>query len=133
MDSARTESERLARDAQTSLVIQTATPRRALAGAASWIARQQRRAELVIVSDFQTGTIDRRDLDAVPRAAGIRFVRVGAAGGSGESVAQAGDVQTVARVTTSTTGSNVSWTTNASTVGGRSSILILAGAPSAAH
>ena len=125
---ARRESERLARDAQMSLVIQSATPRRALAGAASWIARQQRRAEVVIVSDFQTGTIDRLDLDVVPRAAGIRFSRVSAVGGSNESVAQAGDVETVARVTTSTTGSNVSWTTNASTVGGHSSTLILASA-----
>ena len=88
IDAARRESERLARDAQTSLVIQSATPRRALAGAADWIARQQRRAELVIVSDFQTGTIDRRDLDAVPRAAGFVSRASRAAGGSSESVAQ---------------------------------------------
>ena len=94
IDAARREAERLARDAQTSLVIQSATPRRALAGAADWIARQHRRAELVIVSDFQTGTIDRRDLDAMPRAAGIRLLRVPAVQGPVESVAQAGDVET---------------------------------------
>jgi hypothetical protein len=128
MDAARTESERLARDAQTSLVIQSATPRRALAGAVAWIARQRRRAELVIVSDFQTGTIDRRDLDAVPRGAGVRFSRVTAAGRSSESVTHTGDVGTIARVTASTTGSTVLWTNTARAVGGRSSILILAGA-----
>lgn len=124
IDSARAESERLARDAQTSLVIQSANPPRALAGAASWIERQQRRAELVIVSDFQTGTIERRDLDAVPRAAGIRFVQVPGVQGLNESVARAGDVETVARVTAS----SVLWTTKAAAVGQRSNILILAGA-----
>ena len=127
IDSARAEGNRLAGDAQTSLVIQTANPRRALAGAARWIQRRQRRAELVIVSDFQTGTIDRPDLDAVPHAAGIRFVRVPAVQGPNEIVTQAGDVETVARVTASTTGSDIEWTNGAGRASGESSILILAG------
>ena len=127
MDSARADAQRLATEAQTSVIIQSSSPRRALAGAAEWIARQQRRAELVIVSDFQTGTIDERDLAAVPRSVGVRLLRV-AAVPPGETVARTGDLETLARVTPASNGSTIEWTTRAPAAGTRSSILILAGA-----
>lgn len=76
LDSARAVAEALVREAQTSLIIETGTPRRALAGAIDWIARQHRRAELVVVSDFQTGTMDARDVAAVPLDVGVRLLRV---------------------------------------------------------
>ena len=70
LDSARVVAAVLARESQTSLVIETGAPRRAVAGAIDWSARQRRRAEVVIVSDFQAGTLDAHDVAAVPRRIG---------------------------------------------------------------
>ena len=128
LDKARADAERLAGEAQTSLVIQTAIPRRALVGAVSWIARQQRRAELVIVSDFQTETVDARDLAVVPRTVGIRPSRVDAVPGPNAIVTQAGDIESSARVSLTPMGSSVEWTMRAEPATPLSNILILAGA-----
>ena len=76
LDSARVVAAVLARESQTSLVIETGAPRRAVAGAIDWSARQRRRAEVVIVSDFQAGTLDAHDVAAVPRRIGLRLSRV---------------------------------------------------------
>jgi hypothetical protein len=125
---ARREAQRVAADAQTSIAIETATPARALAGAVAWIARQHRRAELVIVSDFQTGTIDARDLAMVPRAAGIVLSRIDAAPATDEVVARAGDVEHVASVTPSAAATDVQWSTrSAASDGARPNVVILAG------
>ena len=91
LDSARVLAEVLAREAQTSLRIETTAPRRGLAGANDWIARQHRRAEVVIVSDFQTGTIDARDVTAVPPEVGLHLSRVAFVSAPNELVPTARD------------------------------------------
>lgn len=50
---------------------------RGLKQAAAWLAHTPpSRREIVVVSDFQRGALDERDVSAVPPALGIRFVRV---------------------------------------------------------
>jgi hypothetical protein len=73
---ARQEAQRIASDAEASIVMESASPARALAGAAAWIRQQPLRGELVVVSDFQAGTLDERDLATIPRAVGTRLVRI---------------------------------------------------------
>lgn len=65
----------------------------ALQRAAAWLARTPpARREIVIISDFQRGAIDRNALGAVPADIGIRFIRAGtpSATGSGALPAIAG-------------------------------------------
>ena len=124
----RRDAQRTAGEAQTSIVMETATPRRALAGAVAWLSRQHRRAELVIVSDFQAGTIEARDLMTVPRDIGIVLSRVDVAPATVEVATQAGDVDHVARVTASGTSTDVEWSTRTAAVDGvRPNVVILAG------
>jgi hypothetical protein len=50
----------------------------ALERAAGWLATvPPSRLEVVIISDFQQGSIDREALDALPSTVGIRFIRAG--------------------------------------------------------
>jgi hypothetical protein len=52
--------------------------RDALSRAADWIARTPpARREIVVISDFQRGTLDRDALAAVPAGVGLRFIRAG--------------------------------------------------------
>jgi hypothetical protein len=76
VDSARREARALAQTAQASLVVESNDPAAALRGGANWLAAQSRRAELVVISDFQRGLLDSLDLDAVPKAVGVRLVRI---------------------------------------------------------
>ena len=77
-DSAFASARRLAAEATTSLVIPARDPARALRGAVAWLEQQRGRAEVVVFSDFQLGTLDSADLAAVPPRIGLRVVRVGA-------------------------------------------------------
>ena len=65
-----------ASDAATSVVIRTREPALALRGAVAWLGNQPGRREVVVVSDFQTGTIDSADLAYVPRDIGVALVQV---------------------------------------------------------
>ena len=76
LEAARTEATRLAREAARTTAIESANPRLAVAGAVAWLATSASRRELVVVSDFQSGTIDDRDLALVPREVGIRLLRI---------------------------------------------------------
>ena len=73
---ARAEATRLAGDASTSVVIETQDPARALPGAVAWLARQPGRREVIIISDFQAGTIDSTDLVRIPADIGLALVPV---------------------------------------------------------
>jgi hypothetical protein len=75
LDSARRTADALAAAAATSLVIPTADPGAAVAGAAEWLAGRHGMHELVVVSDFQRGALDGAGLAAVPARYGVRLVR----------------------------------------------------------
>ena len=76
VDVARFEAQRVVADARTSVFIHTAAPAHALAGAVGWLGTQRGRREIVLVSDFQVGTVDAADLRAVPAAIGVQLIRV---------------------------------------------------------
>lgn len=92
----------------------TGSPAHAIAGAVAWLARQPARGEIVVVSDFQTGTLDRQDLAVVPTGVGIRLVRVGvrALPGAVESRSRQGDLEIIASTTQSPTSTQVDWRAN---------------------
>ncbi len=64
----------LADSADTHVLIRTADPAAALEGAVAWLATQDARRELVLVSTFRRGTLDSAALAAVPAEVGLRFV-----------------------------------------------------------
>jgi hypothetical protein len=65
-----------AASAARAVVVSTANAAYAIAGATEWLKQQHGTHELVIVSDFQQGTIDSLALSAVPSRFGVRLVRV---------------------------------------------------------
>ena len=79
---ARTETARLAeqeRQAFASATFRTPDVREGLRRAVDWLSHTPpARREIVIVSDFQRGTIDAESLGALPGAVGVRFIRAGA-------------------------------------------------------
>ncbi len=79
MDAARREAARLAADAGTSVIIETPEPASALAGAAAWLGHQHGRRDVIIISDFQRGTIDSIDVARVPGGVGITLTQVATA------------------------------------------------------
>jgi hypothetical protein len=136
IDSARHEVRRLAADADRSTVIETALPGRALAAATEWLDQQGGRRELAIVSDFQGGTLAPADVDAVPRAVGLRLVRIPVRDNSApvDVVARGGETESIAHATLTSDGTAVEWTTRAATVRRTSDALtVLAGPDERAH
>jgi hypothetical protein len=75
---ARREADSLRASATTARLAESPAPAEAFALAINWLRHQPMRRELVLVSDFQTGTIEREDLDATPDGIGIRLVRIDA-------------------------------------------------------
>ena len=76
IDRARAESQRLANETSTSVILQTAAPAGALPGAVGWLGTQRGRREVVVISDFQTGSIDQVDLAAVTGDIGVGLMRI---------------------------------------------------------
>jgi hypothetical protein len=76
VDSARREARSLSESAQASIVVESSDPTRALTGAAAWLTRQGRRAELVVISDFQRGQLDSAAFAVVPGDIGLQLRRV---------------------------------------------------------
>ncbi len=76
LDSARRLATNLVAEADLGLVLETASPARMLDGASVWLAMQQQRRELVVLSDFQRGTLDSASLARVPVETGVRLVRI---------------------------------------------------------
>jgi hypothetical protein len=90
IDVARREAQRLAAESQSSVVLETPAPRQAMDGALAWIARQNGRRELVIISDLQRGSLSSHDLARVPTDVGIHVTRVRVAAGDSVVVARLG-------------------------------------------
>jgi hypothetical protein len=76
IDVALRESQPLADSAAAGIVLHTANPAGAIAGAVAWLNRQAGRSELLVVSDFQVGAFDSVDLAAIPPHIGVRLVPV---------------------------------------------------------
>jgi hypothetical protein len=110
VDSARSEAKRLASDARTSIVLETTSPTSAMEGAIRWLESQRSRRELVVVSDFQAGTLDSAAVSTVPEAIGVRAVAIPVQGGN--ALLERGFVartSVVARVDFAHNATNVSW------------------------
>jgi hypothetical protein len=80
IDSARRIAAALAGGAAVSVVVETASPATVLQGASSWLDAQSGRRELIVLSDFQTWTLDSIDLRSVSPQVGIRLERMPFAG-----------------------------------------------------
>jgi len=115
-DSARAIAKQLAAEAQTSIVVESNDPATAIPGAIAWIAQQERRGELVVVSDFQRGQIERTDLASVPASAGISLRELMTSDTATPRLRLLADGRvTEARANVVPTGTDVEW--SASTLG----------------
>jgi hypothetical protein len=114
IDAARREARRLAGEAQAVTTLETNAPSRALAGAVAWLGQQPSRGELVMVSDFQLGTVDSMDFANVPAGVGIRMLKVDVppSAGPAETLSRANEVETVARISPSADRTDVEWLTS---------------------
>jgi len=74
IDEARTLATRAAEETAIATVLETARPAAQLAGAAEWLATQRGPHEIIIISDFQRGSLDSTDLAHVPTTTGIALV-----------------------------------------------------------
>ena len=129
VDAGRREARRVASDAQTSTLLETRAPARAIAAAIEWLNTQPGRGELVIVSDFQSGSLNATDLAVLARETGVRLVRipVGQPVAATDIVARSGRGETVARTTLSPERTDVEWSTRAGSASQAGEVRILAG------
>ena len=75
LSAARPEAQRLAQEAQTVVLLETADPATEMRGAAQWLSTHAGRSEIVLLSDFQKGGLTERSLRDVPDVMGIRLIR----------------------------------------------------------
>lgn len=61
------------KDATSSTIVDASSLRAGIASASAWLAAVVGTRELVIVSDFQRGTLDAEAIAAIPAGAGLRF------------------------------------------------------------
>jgi hypothetical protein len=73
VDVAMRRAHQLADSASPGIVLSTAMPSSAIAGAIEWLNRQPGRRELIVASDFQAGSVARSDLKGVPPEIGVRL------------------------------------------------------------
>lgn len=135
VDAARREAARVAGEARSSVVLQTAAPASALPGAVAWLERQEGRREIVLISDFQTGTIDSVDIAAVRAGIGIQTIAIARdpIADSLELVIQRGDAEVVTRAVLDSMSTVATWTARPAirTSGGEDLIILAAAAESA--
>jgi hypothetical protein len=80
VDAARREAAELGRTAAMARVLESPASVEAIAAGVNWLSTVALRRELVIVSDFPRGRIERVDLSSIPRDIGIRPVPIAASG-----------------------------------------------------
>lgn len=111
LDSAMATGKQLAATAQTSIVVQSNDPAAALAGAVAWIARQERRGEIVLLSDFQRGQIDVADFAGVAAQTGIVLRKMAPSdSGISSAIFSLGGRAIDARASVTAVGTDVAWT-----------------------
>jgi hypothetical protein len=111
LEVARRDAQRLAAEAQPSLVVESSRPARELRGADAWLGRQAGRRELVVLSDFQSGSLTTADIGSLRPSTGIRLVRISTSAPSGvsEVIARSTSGVTVAKTTAAATSTEVQW------------------------
>jgi hypothetical protein len=116
LDAARREARRAAREGATSIIVETSAPSREIAGANAWIGSQSGPRALVVVSDFQAGALDGRDLASIGSDIGVQLTRVAVTAGTGpvESHARVDGEERVARMTLMPDRTDVEWTARTS-------------------
>jgi hypothetical protein len=126
-DAARREGRRLADDAPVSVMVETATPSAELAGADAWLALQPGPGEIVLLSDFQAGTLDAAALEAIRPGSGIdlRRVPIRDAAQVVESVWRTAALETVSRAVPTADGVDVTWTFGPGSVSAREGLSLL--------
>jgi hypothetical protein len=104
-------AERLFDSTTMRTALLTGSPARTIAGAVAWLARQPARGEIAILSDFQAGTIDQRDLASVPANVGIRLIRVGIRPATGpiETHSRQGDQEVIASTAQTDAQTAIEW------------------------
>jgi hypothetical protein len=129
VDAARASAKRLAGEAQTSTIVESADPSRAIAGAAAWLARQPGRRELAIVSDFQVGSLDSTAVASIPSTLGVRLDRIAIRPVNAPIADSAlfGGAVVVAKIAASNDRTDVEWAASASSRGDSITILSAAG------
>lgn len=80
LDAAQSQASEAAGGATISRIVESSSPADLFPSAAAWVLAQPMRRELVVISDFQTSTIRRAQLDRVPAGIGVRIIRVPAEG-----------------------------------------------------
>ncbi|MEX2283368.1 MAG: BatA domain-containing protein [Gemmatimonadota bacterium] len=125
---ARANARERAAEAQASLIVESATPAAVLPGAAQWLSHQPGRRELVVVSDFQLGTIEQADITALTNEVGLRFDPVAAVTASGpiDFQTRTGVATTTARTSLQPDRTDVEWNVQATERTDASAILQLA-------
>ena len=115
MRSASNDALRLAKQlgdsAETSITLAASAPRDAIVGAVAWLRRQPGRGEVVIVSDFQVGTLDSTDIASIPADVGVRLLRAATASTPSLVVRSESGLRSInARVVRSGERTDVQWT-----------------------
>jgi hypothetical protein len=128
---ARQEAGRLAEQAGFSLILESAQPAQALAGAGGWLALQPARRELVVLSDFQLGTLEPGDLATLAPDVGVelRGIHVLPQNPTREFAVRQGPRAAMVRTTLAPAHIDVEWTAQraADTAADRS-LIVLGGA-----
>jgi hypothetical protein len=126
---ARRVAQQLARDGGNSTTIETATPATTLRGAVAWLNTKATRRELVVVSDFQLGTIDSLLLAGIPRDIGLGFLPVALQPEKGISdfVTLEQGSEAVARITSDGARTEIDWVRRPAAGQYRPAVKLLAG------
>lgn len=113
LEEARSLASATAADAAPALVIETAAPRDAIAGATAWLQDRWGRREIVVISDFQLGAFSAADTAAVPGDIGLALHRIAITADSAvvERIVDLGDIEQIARATRVDGGTAVEWST----------------------
>ena len=113
LDTARALATRTADSAATSTILESGAPASAIPGAIAWLATQPVPRELVVLSDFQRGTLDAAAAATVPTGMGLRLVPIVSAAPDSTIVsAEGGGTSTVTtRTMISPSSTTVEWHT----------------------
>ncbi|MDQ6611837.1 MAG: BatA domain-containing protein, partial [Gemmatimonadota bacterium] len=115
VDSARAEGEKLARNAATSIVVQTVSPTAAIAGVVSWLSSHNGRGDITLWSDFQTSSIDSADLASIPMQYGVHLVRTPF--NAGDSAIIFPTQSAIVRVSADSTATSAEWSSPLNSIG----------------
>ena len=129
IDRARAEATRRGAEASANVIVQTSSVAAAIPGVVAWLGTQRGRRELVVISDFQRGTLDSVDVASIPAEIGIDVVRIEAAASAApmEMHTMQRDGEVVATIATDSTRTVVEWQPASTLTHDGISVALLAG------